>query len=52
MRTRVWNMRILRSGPIGSISAWLPSRKSTEHQIGALVSVFVGQVRSGIFTCG
>ena len=30
------NMRALRSWPIGSISAWLPSRRSTEHQIGAL----------------
>src|SRR6185295_2539248 len=47
MRTRVWNMRILRSGPIGSISAWLPSRKSTLHQIGALVMVRPGHLRSG-----
>ena len=35
--------------PIGSTSDWLPSRKSTEHQIGALVMVLPGQVRSGIF---
>src|SRR5262249_5826956 len=45
--TSVSNMRSLRSGPIGSISAWLPSRKSTLHQIGALVMVLLGQVRSG-----
>ncbi len=37
MSSRSWNMRALRSWPIGSISAWLPSRRSTEHQIGALV---------------
>ena len=40
-------MRILRSGPIGSISAWLPSRRSTLHQVGALVMVLPGQDRSG-----
>ncbi len=45
--TRVWNMRSLRSGPIGSISAWLPSRRSTLHQIGALVMVRPGHCRSG-----
>src|SRR5581483_620674 len=47
MRTSVSNIRILRSGPIGSISAWLPSRKSTLHQIGALVMVRPGHFRSG-----
>src|SRR5882724_13425594 len=47
MRTRVSNIRILRSGPIGSISAWLPSRRSTLHQIGALVMVRPGHFRSG-----
>jgi hypothetical protein len=31
---------------IGSIKAWLPSRKSTLHQIGACVSTASGQVRS------
>ena len=31
---------------IGSIKAWLPSRKSTLHQIGAAVSTASGQVRS------
>jgi hypothetical protein len=37
----------LRSGLIGSMSAWLPSRRSTAHQRGAVVMRFVGQVRSG-----
>src|SRR6185369_13424928 len=50
MRTRVSNIRILRSGPIGSISAWLPSRKSTLHQIGASVMVRPGHFRSGKLT--
>jgi hypothetical protein len=35
MSSSNWNMRALRSWPMGSISAWLPSRRSTEHQIGA-----------------
>ena len=29
------NIRRLRTGSMGSIRAWLPSRRSTEHQIGA-----------------
>ncbi len=33
---------------MGSISAWLPSRRSTLHHCGAAVSVRDGQVRSGI----
>ena len=41
------NMRILRSCPMGSMSDWLPSRRSTEHQMGALVMVRLGQCRSG-----
>ena len=41
------NMRFLRSTPIGSISAWLPSRRSTEHQIGALSMTRDGHWRSG-----
>src|SRR5262249_58638298 len=45
--TRVSNMRRLRSGSIGSMSAWFPSRKSTEHQRGAFTSCLLGQVRSG-----
>ena len=32
---------------IGTARAWLPSRRSTEHQIGALVRTRSGQVRSG-----
>ena len=45
-------MRILRSWPMGSISDWLPSRRSTQHQMGALVIAFSGQVRSGKDTGG
>ena len=40
-------MARLRVGDIGSISAWLPSRRSVESQRGARVMLFVGQVRSG-----
>ena len=40
-------MRSLRSEFIGSMRAWLPSRRSTAHQRGALVMRLVGQVRSG-----
>src|SRR5450432_842421 len=32
---------------IGTASAWLPSRRSTEHQMGARVSVWFGHFRSG-----
>src|SRR4051794_12471061 len=32
---------------IGTASAWLPSRRSTLHQMGACVSVCAGQRRSG-----
>ena len=39
-------MRILRSGSIGSMRAWLPSRRSTLHHSGALSIVLLGQVRS------
>ncbi len=46
MRTSSSNRRSLRSGSIGSISAWFPSRRSTLHQIGGRVSVFAGQLRS------
>ena len=45
--TRVWNMRRLRTGSIGSMSAWLPSRRSTAHHRGAFVSLRSGHVRSG-----
>ena len=40
------------STDIGCGSAWLPSRRSTEHQIGARVIVWSGQVRSGRATAG
>src|SRR5690349_1990257 len=46
MRTSSSNIRRLRSGVIGSISAWLPSRRSTAHQRGAFVVTVSGQVRS------
>ena len=34
---------------MGSTRAWLPSRRSTEHQMGALVMTLSGQVRPTIF---
>ena len=40
------NIRVLRSESIGSISAWLPSRRSTAHQIGGLVMTTLGHLRS------
>src|SRR3984957_9484710 len=40
-------MARLRVGDIGSISAWLPSRRSVESQRGAVVMLLAGQVRSG-----
>ena len=40
-------MRRLRAGSIGSMRAWLPSRRSTEHHSGAFVMRWSGQVRSG-----
>ena len=40
------NMRSLRSASIGSISAWLPSRRSTLHQTGGLEMTWSGHVRS------
>jgi hypothetical protein len=40
------NIRVLRSESIGSISAWLPSRRSTAHQIGGLVMTALGHRRS------
>jgi prepilin-type processing-associated H-X9-DG protein len=43
-------MMRLRSGLIGSMSAWLPSRRSTAHQRGASVMRFDGHVRSGSST--
>src|SRR3974390_1792057 len=46
MRTSRSNMRRLRAGLIGSISAWLPSRRSTAHHRGARLMMRSGQVRS------
>src|SRR5258706_1043055 len=40
------NMHNLRSASIGSINAWLPSRRSTLHQTGGRVMTRFGQVRS------
>src|SRR4051794_34669586 len=45
--TSSMNMRRLRSGDIGSIRAWLPSRRSTAHQRGAASTCRVGHWRSG-----
>src|SRR5690554_2394602 len=50
--TKVLKKRSFFSGLIGSISDWLPSRKSELHQIGAWVMVLFGQVRSGKFNTG
>src|SRR6185295_4774325 len=41
------NIRVLRSESIGSTSAWLPSLRSTAHQIGALVMTLDGHCRFG-----
>ena len=45
--TKVLKKRIFCSMVIGSISAWLPSRRSTLAQIGDFSIVLLGQVRSG-----
>ena len=50
--TRVFQKRSFFTASIGSISDWLPSRRSELHQIGASVMVFDGQVRSGISMVG
>ncbi len=42
----VWNNASLRSESMGSMRAWLPSRRSTLAQRGALVNWRSGQVRS------
>src|SRR4051794_9835554 len=47
MRTSRSNIVILRVGDIGSMSAWLPSRRSVDSQRGASVMTACGQVRSG-----
>src|SRR5882762_3163259 len=47
MATTASNRRSLRAGSIGSMRAWLPSRRSTEHHRGALVIWRFGHSRSG-----
>ncbi len=51
MRTSRSNISRLRAGVIGSISDWLPSRRSVESQRGASVTRASGQVRSAMSTC-
>ena len=41
-----WKNLCFFSEPIGSIKAWLPSLKSTLHQIGFLEIIFPGHLRS------
>ena len=43
--TNVLNIRCFLGPSMGSTSAWLPSRKSTLHQIGALLIVLPGHRR-------
>ena len=45
--TRALNICSLRAGSIGSMRAWLPSRRSTEHQIGRLLDLAVGPLAVG-----
>ncbi|CAM5780656.1 hypothetical protein CPER28S_00642 [Cellulomonas persica] len=47
MSTSSSNISSLRAGFIGSIRAWLPSRRSTAHQRGAFVMRASGHRRSG-----
>src|SRR3954470_20086542 len=46
MATRVLNILSLRLGSMGSMRAWLPSRRSTAHHMGAWSWRLSGQVRS------
>ena len=46
------NMRSLRSGPMGSKRAWLPSRRSVLSQAGARLMTLPGHWRSGRATGG
>src|SRR5665213_1811460 len=50
--TRTSNRRRLRVTSIGSINAWLPSRRSTLHHAGAAMITAPGQRRSGRSTGG
>ena len=45
-------MAFLRAAFIGSMSAWLPSRRSVDSQRGAAVMVRLGHCRSGRSTAG
>ena len=45
MSTSVWKYSSFSARFMGSISAWFPSRRSTEHQTGALAIFRSGQVR-------
>ena len=45
IRTSTSNRRRLRVTSIGSISAWLPSRRSTLHHAGAVVMAWSGHLR-------
>ena len=49
MSMRVWKYSSFSWRFMGSTRAWLPSRRSTEHQVGALVMTLSGQVRPTIF---
>src|ERR1035437_5199929 len=46
MATSALNICSLRAGSMGSMRAWLPSRRSTEHQIGAFQISRLGHSRS------
>ena len=45
MSTRVWNSSSFSRTFMGSMRAWLPSRRSTEHQTGGAFSSLSGQAR-------
>src|SRR5205823_4436606 len=50
--TRVWNSSSFWLTFMGTARAWLPSRRSTLHQIGARVRTRLGHCRSGKWTGG
>src|SRR5208282_4165103 len=50
--TSVWNSSSFWLTFMGTASAWLPSRKSTLHQMGARVRTRLGHCRSGRLTGG
>src|SRR5438046_9214017 len=51
-RTKVWKSSSFWLTFIGTARAWLPSRKSTLHQMGARVTVRFGHWRSDNATVG